>query len=92
LISAVEPGGKAEAAGLRGGDRRNAVRSGNTIIYLGGDIITKIGSVAITNMASVFEALQNTKPGQKVRVEYMRDGRPGQTDVELVLRPERYMD
>lgn len=92
LISEVEPGGKAEAAGLRGGNPRNAVRSGNTIIYLGGDIIVRIEDTPITNMASVFEALQNTKPGDRVEVEYIRNGRSNTTEVELVLRPDRYME
>lgn len=89
LVSRVEPGGKAEAAGIQGGSARTAVRYGSTIIYLGGDIIIEIDGTQISNVASIYEALEDNKPGEKVKVVYLRNGTRHETEVELILRPER---
>ncbi|NCN04673.1 MAG: trypsin-like serine protease [Spirochaetales bacterium] len=91
LISQIESGGPAEAAGLRGGNPRNAVRSGNTIIYLGGDILIEIDGTRVSTLAHIFDALEDNKPGERVKVVYLRNGRQFETEVELILRPDRYM-
>lgn len=91
LISQLQPGGRAEAAGLRGGNTRNAVRSGATLIYLGGDVIVQIDSTPVASIADIFTALESRKPGDRVTVHFIRNNERMQTQVELVPRPERYM-
>jgi S1-C subfamily serine protease len=90
LVSEVIDGGNAEAAGLRGGDPRNAVRYGRTIIYLGGDIIVEVDGTEINSLANLYEALEDNTPGETVTVSYLRNRRgPFETELELSERPER---
>ena len=88
LISTVTRGGEAAEAGLRGGDVRNPVRYGRDTIYLGGDIIVGIGDVEIATLSDLFNALQNTRPGDRVKVEVIRGKRKVEVDVKLVARPD----
>ena len=90
LISEIGVGGNAEQAGLRGGSKKNAVRYGRTIIYTGGDIITAVAGNEVTDIASLYAALEDSKPGQSVAVHYIRNGRMRQTTVVLVERPQSY--
>ena len=90
LVSEVTPGGNADRAGLRGGDRTSAVRYGNTIIYLGGDIITKVNSVPTATIANLYEALEGTKTGDAVEVESVRGRREMKTTVTLSPRPDQF--
>ena len=88
LVSRVESGGKAEAAGLRGGTE--AVRYGSAVIYLGGDIIVEVAGRNITDYADLFSALEEKKPGDTVDVVVVRDRRMRSLQVELIERPERF--
>lgn len=90
LISEVVPGGNAEAAGLRGGKRDEAVRYGRTVIYLGGDIITAVDGMAVSSIANLYEALEDNRPGEEVEVEYVRGRRRMTTTVTLSERPTRF--
>lgn len=84
LVSQVVPNGKAEKAGLTGGNKK--VRYGNSIIYLGGDVITKINGVDIEVYSDMYTALINSKPNQKVDIEVNRDGKIIKMKIELVER------
>ncbi|MFP4179172.1 MAG: S1C family serine protease [Spirochaetaceae bacterium] len=88
LVSRVKQGGNADEAGIRGGDRDNPVRYGRSVIYLGGDIIVRVDGVRTATVSDLFAALENNKPGEKVDVEVVRDGRRITLEVELVMRPE----
>jgi S1-C subfamily serine protease len=90
IVSQVEPGGNAEKAGLRGGNRNNAVRYGNTIIYLGGDIILEVDGIPVHTLANLYEVLEDKRPGEEVQVTYLRGRTRRETTVELSQRPERY--
>ncbi len=90
LVSWVKSGGKAEGAGLRGGSRNNAVQYGNTIIYLGGDIIVEIDGTTTNTIARLYEALEDNRPGDLVNVVYYRGRRRLETQVELIQRPEQF--
>ena len=72
LISQVVPSGEADKGGLRGGNNR--VQYGNSEIYLGGDIITKIGSTVIEDINDYYTALLSTKAGDKFDIEVLRNG------------------
>lgn len=90
LVSEVVPNGNAAQAGLRGGDRSQPVRYGRTIIYLGGDIITRINDVAINGIASLYEALEDSRPGDEITVTYQRNNRERTTRVVLSERPKQF--
>lgn len=72
LISQVVPAGPADRAGLRGGSEM--VQYGSSVIYLGGDIITKIGETVVDGYNDYFTALLQTREGDKVDVEVFRNG------------------
>lgn len=48
-----------------------------------GDVITKLGSVEITTITSLAEALASYSPGQRVGVTYLRGGESGRVEVTL---------
>jgi S1-C subfamily serine protease len=81
LVSRVKQNGLAEKAGLRQGNER--VQSGRSIFYLGGDIITAVNGQKINSWSDYYTALENSKPGDKVKIEIMRDTR--QMTLELTL-------
>ena len=90
LVSQVTLDGNAEAGGIQGGStRQTPIQSRGSVIYLGGDIITEVNGVRIATLAHLFEALEDTRPGQTVPVTYVRSGRERQTVVTLVERPSR---
>jgi S1-C subfamily serine protease len=90
LVSEVIPGGNAAAAGLRGGSPENAVRYGNTVIYLGGDIIVEVDDYPVETVANLYEALEDNAPGEEVTVVYIRGRRERSTNLVLSERPERF--
>lgn len=88
LVSRLEPGGKAEKAGIKGGDEK--VRYGTAIINLGGDIIVGADGVKVDDFADLFSALEDNKPGDVVEVVLNRNGSRITLPVELTPRPVQY--
>lgn len=66
LVSKVQKGGNADEAGIVAGTE--AARYGQSIIYLGGDVITKIDNIQVSSIADYYSALESKKPGDKVSV------------------------
>lgn len=90
LISQVTPGGNADEAGLQGGTTRQPpIQSRGSTIYLGGDIIVEVNGTTVRTLGHLFEALEETRPGQPVEVVYVRGSRTRRTEVTLVERPSR---
>lgn len=87
LISRVTSGGNAEEAGLQGGKSTQSVRSGNSVIYLGGDIITGINGEIIATLSDFYGALEATRPGDRIEVEVLRDKQLKTLKVDLSERP-----
>ena len=73
LVSEVESGSLADKAGLKGGTKAVYYGNRNTILYLGGDVITKIDGIAITSLAEYYSALESKKPGDVVSVVVHRN-------------------
>ena len=73
LVSEVEDGSNAASAGLKGGTKAVYYGSRNNILYLGGDVITKIDGIAITSLAEYYSALESKKPGDVVNVVVHRN-------------------
>ena len=84
LVSQVVPGGLADQAGLKAGNQQRLY--GNSVIYLGGDIITEINGVAVSDYSDLFTALSNTKPGDTVSVLVDRNGTKVRLNITLVER------
>lgn len=73
LISEVDKGGNADKAGLKGGTEAAYYGSRRDIIYIGGDVITKIDNIAITSLADYYSALESKRPGDVVTVVVRRN-------------------
>lgn len=73
LVSRTTKGGNADKAGVIQGTQ--AVRYGysNSVIYLGGDIITKIDNISISSIADYYSALESKRPGDNVTVTLHRN-------------------
>src|SRR5258708_8877895 len=65
LIERVTPGGPAEHAGLRGGDRQAIL--GLRRIVLGGDVLTGIDAQPITEQMNLNLDLNRSRPADKVK-------------------------
>ncbi len=86
LIFTVEPGGPADKAGLRGGDRQVVV-SGMPM-QAGGDIITAIEGSPVSRFDDLINYLATrTSVGDVVTLTIVRDGVEMQIDVTLEERP-----
>ncbi len=79
LVSEVTRGGNAEAAGLKGGTEAAYYGNRSSVIYLGGDIITKVDDVEVKTLADYYSALESKRPGDVVTVVVRR----GRRDVTL---------
>lgn len=90
LISRIDTESAASQAGLRGGDRDKAVKSGNSVIYLGGDIITAIGDKTVASLSDFYSALEDSRPGDVVLVTIMRGDKKMVINVELGERRQTF--
>ena len=84
LVSQVVPGGNADKAGIHGGNQ--ATQYGQSVIYIGGDVITAIDGEPIAGYEDYFASLFDTDPGDKVTLSLIRDGMPMTLDVVLIER------
>ncbi len=84
LISEVRRGGNAESAGLRGGTEAAYYGSRRDIIYIGGDVITQIGNIAVTSLADYYSALESKKPGDTITVVVRRNRKDITLKIKLV--------
>jgi S1-C subfamily serine protease len=84
-IQAVNAGGPAERAGLRGGSGQEVFQGAP--FSRGGDVITKVGGRAITNADDLSSAIARFKPGETVEVEIHRGGETKVVKVKLGERP-----
>ena len=80
LIS--QEGPTARQAGLRGGTQ--AVRAGRQVIYGGGDIIIAVNGEPVTQTTDLYNALENTKPGELAEVKVMRGNQTRTFSVKLI--------
>jgi S1-C subfamily serine protease len=84
-IQAIEPGGPAARAGLRGGSGREVFQG--TPFARGGDVITKVGDTEISNADDLSTAIAHFKPGETADVEIHRGGETRVVQVKLDERP-----
>lgn len=84
LVERVKKGSVAEKAGLRGGEVPSEV--GGNKVQLGGDLITSVNGVPAVDTGKVASALRALKPGESIRYEVTRGGKPGLV-VEVPVPP-----
>jgi len=86
LVSRTRKSGLAEKAGLRQGS--DPVQYGRSVIYLGGDIITSVNGYKTNSLSDLYSALEDNKPGETVKVEVVRSGKPVTLNIALADREE----
>ena len=88
LVSRITKGGNADKAGVIQGTQ--AVRYGysNSVIYLGGDIITKIDNISISSIADYYSALESKRPGDNVTVTLHRNRKDRTVIIKLASPDE----
>lgn len=88
LVSRTTKGGNADKAGVIQGTQ--AVRYGysNSVIYLGGDIITKIDNISISSIADYYSALESKRPGDNVTVTLHRNRKDRTVIIKLASPDE----
>ena len=89
LVSRTTKGGNAEKAGIVEGTQAVRYGYGNTIIYLGGDIITKIDNITISSIADYYSALESKRPGDTVTVTLHRNGKDREVKIVLASPDEK---
>ena len=85
LIINVAPGGPADRVGLRGGNR-TVVRDGRKVL-VGGDIITVVDGREVGSVKDIGFYIATRATGDRIEVEFVRDGRAQRTEVTLGKRP-----
>jgi S1-C subfamily serine protease len=86
LVSRTQRGGLADRAGLRQGS--DPVQNGRSVISLGGDIITAVEGIKTKSWSDLYSALENHKPGDRVKVDIIRGGKPFSLEITLADREE----
>ena len=84
LVSEVKKGGQAEKGGLKGGSEAAYYGSRRDIIYIGGDVITKIDNISVGSLADYYSALESKKTGDIVTVTVRRNKKDVQLKIQLV--------
>jgi putative serine protease PepD len=85
MVIEVTPGGPAEKAGLRGGNRQLQV--GNVVIIVGGDVITRIDQSEVKDADDLIKHIRERKPGDAVALKVLRDGQFKEVKITLQERP-----
>ena len=82
MVMQVAQNGEAYKSGLRGGNQK--AMYGNRVVMIGGEVITAINDVKITDYNSLVNVLKNSKVGEIVKVTYMYRRRNYETNVKLI--------
>ena len=85
LVQTVTAGSPAAKAGLKGGDITAQV--GGTPMALGGDIITNVDGKAVSSANALQAIVGRHKPGDKIKVEFVRNRKTHTAEVTLGTRP-----
>jgi len=87
VIAEVVAGGPANKAGLRGGDR--LVQVGNSVIPVGGDVITEMDGKEVTSSDELIRMIRDLRPGDRVELKLLRNGKFLRIKVTLGEKPRR---
>ena len=87
MIVEVLPGGPADKAGFLGGTK--TIRVGNALLPIGGDVILEIDGETVTSSDDLIRAIRKMKPGDRVTLQVLREGKTMDIDAVLGERPRR---
>jgi S1-C subfamily serine protease len=87
LVSSVKEGGDADKAGIKGGS--TAVRYGTSTFNIGGDIIVSVNGYAVASLADLNTALDQSKPGEKIAIEYFHGSQKIKGQIVLSERAQQ---
>jgi putative serine protease PepD len=73
MVAEVVARGPADRAGLRGGDR--LVQVGNSVIPVGGDVITEMDGREVTSSDELIQMIRDHRPGDSVELKVLRKGK-----------------
>ena len=85
LLARVVPGGPADRAGLRGGDRKLRFQAGEYSV--GGDVILAVDGHEVVRPDDLSRLIAARHPGEEVTLTVLRDGERRRVDVTLGKRP-----
>jgi S1-C subfamily serine protease len=86
LLAEIVPGGPAEKAGLRGGDKEVKFQAGK--YSTGGDVILEVDGHKVIRPDDLARLVASKKPGETVSLTILRDGERKQVEVALGKRPD----
>jgi S1-C subfamily serine protease len=86
LLAEVVPGGPAERAGLEGGTEKLNFQAGE--YRTGGDVILQVDGHDVVQPDDLARFVAAKKPGEKVTLTVLHDGKREQIEVTLGKRPE----
>jgi S1-C subfamily serine protease len=85
LIARVVSGGPADDAGLRGSD--DTIRFQASSIKTGGDVILAVDGKKVVGPSDLSNLISQHSPGDRVRLQILRDGERQDVEVTLGTRP-----
>lgn len=86
LVSTAKKGGNADRAGIRGGT--TPVRYYQSVFNVGGDILVAVDGMPVSSLADLYSALEDNKPGDRVKAEYYRGSKKMSIELTLSDRAE----
>jgi S1-C subfamily serine protease len=88
MVVEVTPGGPADKAGLKGGNRQ--VQAGNILITVGGDVITHVEQKEVKDAEELIRTIREKNIGDTVALKVIRDGKPREVKLTLQERPRNF--
>ncbi len=86
MVIEVAPGGPADKAGVKGGNRRAQI--GNNIVIVGGDVIVSVNGAPVQDADIAIREIRKMHPGDRVQVEVVRwDGTSETLTITLGEKP-----
>ena len=88
MVVEVSPGGPADKAGLKGGNRQ--VQAGNILITVGGDVITHVDQKEVKDAEQLIKSVREKNIGDTVVLRIIRDGKTRDLRLTLQERPKNF--
>jgi S1-C subfamily serine protease len=88
MVVEIMPGGPAEKAGLRGGNRQ--IQVGNLMLVVGGDVIVQVDQEEIQSGDDLVKYLRGKNPGDSVKIKIYREGKVREIKATLQERPRDF--
>jgi len=88
MVVEVAPGGPADKAGLKGGNRQ--IQAGNILITVGGDVITHVDQKEVKDAEELIKTIREKKIGDTVVLKIIRDGKTRDVRLTLQERPKNF--